>query len=90
METAHIVKAVLYKSFFMGFILLIIMSFAYHFYFDFFYNICQKFYGDLDRDTLINLIILVTGFWKLVLFQFFLFPALALHCTLSRCCKKEA
>lgn len=88
METAHLVKVVLFKTFIIGFILLIIASFTYNLYFDFTYSYVSKIYP-IDEEGLLESIVLLMGVWKIILFQFFLFPALALQCTLKKCHKKE-
>ena len=88
METANLVKAVLFKSFFIGLILMIIVCFSYNLYFDFFYSMVGRIYP-IDEEGLLQIIVTLMGVWKIILFQFFLFPALALHCSIKSCQKKE-
>lgn len=88
MEIAIIFKKVLFKSFIYGFILLLISSFIYAVWPDNMYNIVNQYYP-MSKDFLIKAVVLILGTWKIILIQFFLFPAIALHCTLKSCEKKE-
>lgn len=89
METAILVKKVLFKSFIYGFILLIISSLLYMFRFDAMYEMVRTFYP-ITQDTLMYVVIIALSIWKVTLIQFFLFPAIALHCTIKSAQKKEA
>lgn len=87
MEVVRIIKSALFKSFFIGFILLIVMSIAYHFNFDGFYNMSNNFYP-MDEATFTNILVMSIAMWKLILLQLFLIPAIALHFTI-KCCEKK-
>lgn len=82
METALLIKKVLFKSFIYGFILLIISSLLYMFRFDEMYEMVKAFYP-LSQDTLMNIVMITLSIWKVILIQFFLFPTIALHCTIK-------
>lgn len=88
MEYAKIAKMVLFKSFFIGLIFFILMTVSYHFYFDTFYDISNKFYP-MDEMSFVNIVVISIAMWKLILLQLFLIPAIALHWTI-KCCEKKA
>lgn len=86
MEVAKIVETVLFKSFFVGLILFILMAVSYHFYFDTFYHLCNNFYP-MDASMFTEIVVISIGLWKLILLQLFLIPAVALHFTIK--CKSK-
>lgn len=88
MESAILIKKVLFKSFIYGFILLLISSLLYMFMPETMYNIVKAYYP-ISQISLMKIVIIALGMWKIILIQFFLLPAIALHCTLKGCCKKE-
>lgn len=87
MESAVIAKKVLFRSFIYGFILLLISSYIYAAWPDAMYNWVNRYYP-MSKDFMMKMVILILGTWKILLIQFFLFPAIALHCVIKSCEKK--
>lgn len=79
METAILLKKVLFRSFIYGFILLLISSLLYMFQFDTMFNMVKTFYP-ISHVSFTKIMIISISMWKIILIQFFLFPAIALHC----------
>lgn len=83
METAKLVEKVLFKSFLMGFILLLIATLLYTWHFEAMYKMVMHFFP-ISKYYLLKIFVIVTSFWKLALIQFFLFPAIALHFSIPK------
>ncbi len=80
METANFVKKVLFKTFIMGYILLIVATIIYTKFFGPMYNYVNHFFP-MSQEKLLDVVIYAMSYWKIVLFQFFLLPAIAIHIT---------
>jgi len=87
LENIVLIRNILYKCFFIGFAFLLLSSLFFLFGQDYAFSIWSKFYG-ISPEILKIIMISFLGLFKLLLFVFFLIPALALHCK-GRCLKKK-
>lgn len=74
-------------SFFVSFVLLLVSTLMCIVFFDTQVVMVDKFFG-LDAEDYSYIIVFLLGFWKILIFQFTLIPALALWIVEKHCCCK--
>lgn len=84
MEKIKTVRNVLFKSFILGYGLLLVFALYYHFYSDSFLMLLEKMYG-LAPDMAKGLTLYAMTIMKTITIYFFLIPTIALHWECKKC-----
>jgi hypothetical protein len=88
-ENLTVIRNILFKSFLIGYIILIFSALIFMFNVDYFADLANQMFG-IERQYYLFAVMLIMGMAKNVLFLAFLCPAIAIHWTLKcKCeCKK--
>jgi len=84
-EKLEFMQHFFFKSFIISFFFLLLGTWLCVLMHDFQFAFVQKYFA-MEADDFNELVILMLGIWKILIFQFTLVPALAIFC-MRKCCK---